>query len=76
MRERLRRALALIIALAAILGAAAALYWAASYVGKRPRTDAAEIDAPAIHISPTVPGRVIAVDVGNDANRQEGRYAV
>ena len=72
MRDELRRGLAIVIAVAAIVDAGAALYWATSYIAKRPRTDAAEIDAPAIHISPTVPGRVIAVDVGNDAIVKKG----
>ena len=72
MSEVVRRTLARVIALLAIVGAAAALYGAREYVAARPRTDAAEIDAPALHIAPTVPGRVIVVEIVNDSLVHKG----
>lgn len=73
MSEALRKGLARVIALAAIVGAGWAIQATLGYVDRRPRTDAAEIDAAAIHIAPTVPGRVIAVDVANDAVVAKGQ---
>ena len=63
MRERprdpeARRIAALVVAGLAVVGAAAEILAAAIAIDRSPRTDAAEIDAPFIHISPTTPGRV------------------
>ncbi|MET3926322.1 multidrug transporter subunit MdtN [Devosia sp. 2618] len=37
-----------------------------------PRSDVAEIEAPIVHISSTVPGRVIAIEVSNNARVSKG----
>ncbi|MGD0642372.1 MAG: biotin/lipoyl-binding protein, partial [Roseiarcus sp.] len=68
----LRQSLARIVAVIAILGAAVASYGALVESARRAQTDAAEIDAPFAHISPTVSGRVIAVRARNDAAVKRG----
>ena len=73
MNRTFRKGLAWLIALVAIVGAGYALYTTLRYVGARPRTDAAEIDAAAIHIAPTVPGRVIAVEAKDDSDVRKGQ---
>ena len=72
MNEGLRRSTARLIAILAIAGAAVAVWRTAVWVDQRPSTDAAEIDAFIVHISPTVPGRVIAVHVVNNATVKQG----
>lgn len=57
---------------AIIAGAVFAAYWALSDMDRRPRTDAAEIDAPVVHISSNVPGRIIAFRVENNASVKQG----
>jgi membrane fusion protein, multidrug efflux system len=53
------------------------LSWRALYIlDHSPRTDAAEVEARFVHISPTVPGRVIAVHARNNAHVKKGDVLV
>lgn len=67
-KQRLAQFLALAIILSAILSV-----WLAYYISTtKPRTDAAEIEAPVVHISATVPGRIIEIAVENNATVNKG----
>ncbi|KKC37780.1 hypothetical protein WH87_08735 [Devosia epidermidihirudinis] len=48
------------------------VYLAFAANAQSPRSDVAEIEAPLVHISSTVPGRVIAIEVANNAKVQKG----
>ncbi len=48
------------------------IYLAWSTVSTSPRTDVAEIHAPVVHISSTVPGRIISIAVDNNARVSKG----
>jgi multidrug efflux system membrane fusion protein len=62
-----RRIAALVVAGLAVVVAVAEILAAAIAIDRSPRTDAVEIDAPFIHISPTTPGRVVKVGVADNA---------
>jgi len=72
LRHAARRLAALAVAGATVLAAAAELVTVMIVIDRSPRTDAAEIDAPFIHIAPTVPGRVIKVAVADDSMVKQG----
>jgi len=61
-----QRVLALVIVLAMVLAALGTALWAWSQSRAYPMTDAAEITAPVVAISATVPGRVVEVAVRNN----------
>jgi multidrug efflux system membrane fusion protein len=67
-----RRIAALVIAGLAVVGAAAEIFAVAVAIDRSPRTDAAEIDAPVVHISPSTPGRVVTVGVADNAAVKRG----
>jgi len=67
-----RRIAALVVAGLAVVGATAEILAAAVAIDRSPRTDAVEIDAPLIHISPTTPGRVVNVGVAENAAVKRG----
>ena len=48
------------------------IYLAWSTVSTSPRTDVAEIHAPVVHVSSTVPGRIISIAVENNARVSKG----
>lgn len=52
---------------AIIAAAAVAITLAAREIDQRPRTTAAEIEAPVVHVSASVPGRVLDIKVANNA---------
>jgi multidrug efflux system membrane fusion protein len=64
--------LALVIGWGSIIGAVYLSYRAIDVIDHSPRTDAAEIEARFIHVSPTVPGRVVAVYVKNNTHVRKG----
>jgi len=72
MTSEARRIVALVVAVLAVLGAAAEILATAMAIDRSPRTDAVEIDAPFIHISPTTPGRVVTVKVADNAAVRQG----
>jgi multidrug efflux system membrane fusion protein len=72
LRAEARRIAALVVAAAAVLGAAAEILTVAVVIDRSPRTDAAEIDAPFVHISPTTPGRVAKIGVADNALVKRG----
>ena len=72
MSPEARRIAALVVAGLALVGAVAEIFAVAVAIDRSPRTDAAEIDAPFIHISPTTPGRVIKVAVADNAAVKQG----
>jgi len=67
-KSRIGKLIALGTGVAALLLVTLAIW----RVDSNPRTDAAEIDAPLIHVSPSVPGRVLAFKVANNASVKEG----
>jgi membrane fusion protein, multidrug efflux system len=64
--------LAFVIGWGSIIGAVFLSYRAIGVLDHSPRTDAAEIEARFVHVSPTVPGRVVAVHVKNNARVKKG----
>ena len=72
MSAEARRIAALVIAGLAVVGAAAEIFAVAVAIDRSPRTDAAEIDAPVVHISPSTPGRVVTVGVADNAAVKRG----
>ncbi len=67
-----KRVLAQLLALAIIVAALAAVWFAYAINTANPRTDAAEIEAPVVHVSATVPGRIVAIEVQNNAAVKKG----
>ena len=55
-----------------ILASLVMIYLAYAANTASPRSDVAEIDAPIVHISSTVPGRVISIAVSNNAAVRQG----
>lgn len=70
--DRLRRSVAWILAVTFVAGAIGAIALVLIERGKIISSDVAEIDAPTVHISPTVPGRIIAFHVENNATVEKG----
>lgn len=70
--DHIRRGVAWILALAIIVGAAVAVYFAWWETNHSPRTDVAEIDAPTVPIAASVPGKVVSVSVANNASVKKG----
>ncbi len=64
--------LAFVIGWGSIIAAAYLSYRAIDVLNHSPRTDAAEIEARFVHISPTVPGRIVAVHVKNNVHVKKG----
>jgi membrane fusion protein, multidrug efflux system len=64
--------IASVIGWGSIIGAVFLSYRAMDLLAHSPRTDAAEIEARFVHVSPTVPGRVVAVHVKNNARIKKG----
>ena len=48
------------------------IYLAWSSTSTSPRTDVAELHAPVVHVSSTVPGRIISIAIDNNARVQKG----
>jgi len=71
-RHVVRRLIGLVIAIASIGSAAVATYFVLQEIDQSPRTDVAEISAPTVHVSATVPGRIVSVAVRNNAAVQKG----
>ncbi|OKP72998.1 multidrug transporter subunit MdtN [Ensifer adhaerens] len=67
-----RRAVARTLGPLIIASAAVAVYFAFWQVDRSPRTDVAEIDAPTVAIAASVPGRIISVEVRNNASVKKG----
>ncbi|OCP02722.1 MULTISPECIES: multidrug transporter subunit MdtN [unclassified Ensifer] len=67
-----RRTLARLLAPVVIASAVVAVYFAFWQVDRSPRTDVAEVDAPTVAIAASVPGKVISVDVHNNASVKKG----
>ena len=61
-----------ILGFAIIAFALVMIYVAWSTLSTRPRSDTAEIDAPVVHVSSIVPGRIIEIAVENNAAVTEG----
>lgn len=55
-----------------IIGTLVLIYLAYATNTTSPRTDVAEIDAPIVQVSSSVPGRIISVEVANSAAVQKG----
>ena len=55
-----------------VLAAVAATVWAVRRAETHPRTDAAEIDAPIVHLAASVPGRIVEFAVENNAAVKRG----
>lgn len=70
--EAIRRGIALLLGLAIMASAVIAVYYVLNDVERSPRTDVAEIDAPTVPVSPSVPGRIISIDVANNAAVKKG----
>lgn len=62
-----RRLIGLLIAVVSMAAAVLGIYFAVNEISESPRTDVAEITAPLIHVSSTVPGRIISIAVQNNA---------
>lgn len=70
--ERIRAIIATILGWSIIAATLVGGYLAYSILENSPRTDVAEIDAPVIQVSPTVPGRIIAFHVVNNQSVKKG----
>lgn len=68
----MRAVLGKIIGYAVFIGTAVMIYLAWSAGLANPRSDVAEIEAPVIQISSTVPGRIIAINVANNDRVKKG----
>jgi multidrug efflux system membrane fusion protein len=68
----MRAVLGKIIGYAVFIGTAVMIYLAWSAGLANPRSDVAEIEAPVIQISPTVPGRVVSINVSNNDTVKSG----
>jgi multidrug efflux system membrane fusion protein len=68
--------LAFAIGWGSIAATAYLTYRAIDVLDHAPRTDAAEIEARFVHISPTVPGRVVAVHARNNTHVKKGEVLV
>ena len=68
----MRKILGRMIGYAVFLATIAMIYLAWSTVSTRPSTDVAELHAPVVHVSPTVPGRIISIAVENNARVKKG----
>lgn len=68
----MRAILGKIIGYAIIAMTLALIYVAWSANARSPRSDVAEIEAPIVHISSSVPGRIIAIEVANNARVHKG----
>lgn len=68
----MRALLGKIIGYAVFIGTAAMIYLAWSAGLANPRSDVAEIEAPVIQISSTVPGRIVAINVANNDTVKAG----
>ncbi|MBN9332989.1 multidrug transporter subunit MdtN [Devosia sp.] len=68
----MRAVLGKIIGYAVFTGTAVMIYLAWSAGLANPRSDVAEIEAPVIQISPTVPGRVVSINVSNNDTVKSG----
>ena len=71
-RHVVRRLAGLAIAVISIGAAVIGIYFALNEINQSPRTDVAEISAPTIHVSATVPGRILSVAVQNNAAVKKG----
>ena len=68
----MRAVLGKFIGYAVFAATIALIYFAWSTVSTSPRTDVAEIHAPVVHVSSIVPGRIIAIEVENNARVKKG----
>ena len=68
----MRAVLGKIIGYAVFIGTAVMIYLAWSAGLANPRSDVAEIEAPVIQISSTVPGRVVSINVSNNDTVKSG----
>jgi multidrug efflux system membrane fusion protein len=66
------RGLAKLVGWGIVVAAVAAVVWAVRFTESHPRTDAAEIDAPIVHIAASVPGRIVEFGVENNAAVKRG----
>lgn len=71
-RQNTKKRLAQFLALAIVLSAIVAVWLAYSINTANPKTDTAEIEAPVVHISATVPGRIVSIEVANNAAVKKG----
>ena len=67
-----RRFIGQLIGYGIIVATLVAVWFAWSLNASNPRSDVAEIEAPIAHISSTVPGRIIAIEVENNAAVKKG----
>jgi len=67
-----RRLIGLLIAVSSIGAAAIGTYFVLNEINRSPRTDVAEISAPTIQVSATVPGRIVSIAVSNNAAVKKG----
>ncbi|WP_269933388.1 multidrug transporter subunit MdtN [Aminobacter sp. HY435] len=70
--ERIRAVIATLLGWSIIAATLVGGYLAYSILENSPRTDVAEIDAPVVQMSPTVPGRIIAFHVVNNQAVKKG----
>ena len=68
----MRAVLGKLVGYAILVGTAFMIYLAWSTVSTSPRTDVAELHAPIVHVSPTVPGRIISIAIDNNARVKKG----
>ncbi len=61
-----------LVGYAILIGTLVMVYLAWTTVSTKPRTDVAELDAPVVHISSTVPGRIISIAIENNARVKKG----
>lgn len=66
--DHIRRFIAWVLALVIIAAGIGAVYLVLRQVDRSPRTDVAEVDAPTVSVAASVPGKVIAVHVANNAS--------
>ncbi len=75
-RRGSKRNIALAIGWGSIVGALLLSFRAIYVLDHSPRTDAVEIEARFVHVSPAVPGRVVAVHAKNNAHVKKGDVLV
>jgi len=68
----IKRLIGLAIAVVSFVAAVVGIYFSLNEINSSPRTDVAEISAPTIHVSPTVPGRIVSIAVQNNASVKKG----
>jgi len=68
----IKRLIGLVIAVVSFVAAVVGIYFSLNEINSSPRTDVAEISAPTIHVSPTVPGRIVSIAVQNNASVKKG----